>query len=75
MAELASRERLQPALLDRLTDDDTDNRQPEPREARLINKNRLRQAVSGSEGVSFTWSPEVAVYWAALPRNRAGTAL
>ena len=45
MAELASRERLQPALLDRLTDDDTDNRQPEPREARLINKNRLRQAV------------------------------
>jgi type VI secretion system protein ImpF len=45
MAELASRERLQPALLDRLTDDDSENRQPEPREARLINKNRLRQAV------------------------------
>ena len=45
MAELASRERLQPALLDRLTDDDPDNRQPEPREARVINKNRFRQAV------------------------------
>ena len=45
MAELASRERLQPALLDRLTDDDPDNRQPEPREARVISKNRLRQAV------------------------------
>jgi type VI secretion system protein ImpF len=45
MAELASRERLQPALLDRLTDDDPDNRQPEPREARLINKNRFRNAV------------------------------
>ena len=45
MAELASRERLQPALLDRLTDDDPDNRQPEPRESRVINKNRFRQAV------------------------------
>ena len=45
MAELASRERLQPALLDRLTDDDPDNRQPEPREARVINKNRFRNAV------------------------------
>src|SRR5687768_5895393 len=45
MAELASRERLQPALLDRLTDDEPDNRQPEPREARVINKNRFRQAV------------------------------
>lgn len=45
MAELASRERLQPALLDRLTDNDPENRQPEAREARLIGKNRLRQAV------------------------------
>ena len=45
MAELVSRERLQPALLDRLTDDDPDNRQPEPREARVINKNRFRQGV------------------------------
>ena len=45
MAELASRERLQPALLDRLTDEDPDNKQPEPREARVISKNRLRQAV------------------------------
>ena len=45
MAELASRERLQPALLDRLTDDDPENRQPEPREARVINKSRFRKAV------------------------------
>jgi type VI secretion system protein ImpF len=45
MAELASRERLQPALLDRLTDDEPDNRQPEPREARVINRNRFRQGV------------------------------
>src|SRR5688572_26797194 len=45
MAELALRERLQPALLDRLTDDAPENKQPEPREARTINRNRLRQAV------------------------------
>jgi type VI secretion system protein ImpF len=45
VAELASRERLQPALLDRLTDDNPENRQPEPREARVINKNRFRQGV------------------------------
>jgi type VI secretion system protein ImpF len=45
MADLASQERLQPALLDRLTDDDPDNRQPEPRETRLIGKSRLREAV------------------------------
>ena len=45
MAELASRERLQPALLDRLTDDEPDNQKPEPREARVINRARLRSAV------------------------------
>lgn len=45
MAEFASRERLQPALLDRLTDDAPDNRQPEPREARVINKARFRTAI------------------------------
>lgn len=45
MAELASRERLQPALLDRLTDDNPTNRQPEPRETRVIGKSRFRQGV------------------------------
>jgi type VI secretion system protein ImpF len=45
MAELASRERLQPALLDRLIDDDPDNRQPEPRESRVIGRSRFREAV------------------------------
>ena len=44
MAELTSQERLQPALLDRLFDDDPDKKQ-EPREARVITKSRLRQAV------------------------------
>jgi type VI secretion system protein ImpF len=45
MAELTAQERLQPALLDRLTDDDVTNTQPEPRESRVISKARLRQAV------------------------------
>ena len=37
-------ERLQPALLDRLTDDEPGNRQ-EPLEARVLSKRRLRQSV------------------------------
>ncbi|MBI3897451.1 MAG: type VI secretion system baseplate subunit TssE [Gammaproteobacteria bacterium] len=44
MAELTPQERLQPALLDRLTDDDPDNKL-EPREERVINKTKMRQAV------------------------------
>jgi type VI secretion system protein ImpF len=45
MAELAYQDRLQPALLDRLTDNDPDNRQPEPREVRVMTRSRLREAV------------------------------
>jgi type VI secretion system protein ImpF len=45
MAEqLTPQERLQPALLDRLTDDEPDKKL-EPREHRVLSKNRLRQAV------------------------------
>ena len=44
MPELTPQERLQPALLDRLTDDDPTNRQ-EPIEGRVMSKARLRQAV------------------------------
>jgi type VI secretion system protein ImpF len=44
MPELTPQERLQPALLDRLTDDEPDKRQ-EPRERRVMSKPRLRQAV------------------------------
>jgi type VI secretion system protein ImpF len=45
MAEqLTPQERLQPALLDRLTDEEPDKRQ-EPREQRVMSKARLRQAV------------------------------
>ncbi len=45
MAEpLLPQDRLQPALLDRLTDEDPDKKQ-EPREAGVVTKSRLRQSV------------------------------
>lgn len=44
MADLTPQERLQPALLDRLTDDAPDQQQ-ELREQRVISKRRLREAV------------------------------
>ena len=45
MAEqLTPQERLQPALLDRLTDDEPDKK-VEPVERRVLSKNRMRQAV------------------------------
>jgi type VI secretion system protein ImpF len=44
MAELAPRERLQPSLLDRLTDDEPDNT-AEPRERRVLSLRTLRQGV------------------------------
>ena len=40
----APQDRLQPALLDRLTDEEPDKKL-EPREARLLSRSRLRQAV------------------------------
>ncbi|MGQ7932632.1 type VI secretion system baseplate subunit TssE [Paraburkholderia sp. D1E] len=44
MAELTAKERLQPSLLDRLTDDEPDNTQ-ESRERRVLSMRTLRQAV------------------------------
>ncbi|MPY87889.1 MAG: type VI secretion system baseplate subunit TssE [Luteitalea sp.] len=44
MPELTPQERLQPALLDRLTDEEPEQ-QHEPRERRVMSKSRLRQAV------------------------------
>ncbi len=44
MAELALQDRLQPALLDRLADDEPDKK-TEPRENRVVTKNKLRQGV------------------------------
>src|SRR5690349_16293343 len=42
--QLPPQERLQPALLDRLTDDEPD-KLAEPREARVLSKRRLRESV------------------------------
>lgn len=44
MVELTPQERLQPALLDRLTDEEP-HEQQEPREHRVLSRNRFRQAV------------------------------
>jgi type VI secretion system protein ImpF len=44
MAELTPQERLQPALLDRLTDDNPEV-QVESREMRVMSRNRMREAV------------------------------
>lgn len=44
MAELALQDRLQPALLDRLADDEPEMK-TEPRENRVVTKNKLRQGV------------------------------
>jgi type VI secretion system protein ImpF len=44
MAELSLQERLQPVLLDRLTDEEP-LKTKEPREQRVVSKSRLRQAV------------------------------
>ncbi|MEL1265697.1 type VI secretion system baseplate subunit TssE [Pseudoxanthomonas putridarboris] len=45
MAELTTQERLQPSLLDRLTDDEPDKRE-ESRDKRVITAARLRQCVA-----------------------------
>jgi type VI secretion system protein ImpF len=45
MVDLTPQERLQPALLNRLEDDNSAQKKVEPREARLINKAQLREAV------------------------------
>lgn len=52
MAELSARERLQPSLLDRLTDDETDKRE-EPREKRVLGMRGLRRAVLRDLGWLF----------------------
>ena len=44
MAELSLRDRLQPALLDRLTDEEPDKKL-EPRRERVMSKRRMREAV------------------------------
>lgn len=52
MAELTTRERLQPSLLDRLTDDESENRQ-ESRDKRVLSMQSLRRAVLRDLGWLF----------------------
>jgi type VI secretion system protein ImpF len=52
MAELTSKERLQPSLLDRLTDDEPDQ-QHESRDQRVLSANRLRECVLRDLGWLF----------------------
>ncbi|HJN44508.1 MAG: type VI secretion system baseplate subunit TssE [Acidobacteria bacterium] len=52
MADLTPQERLQPALLDRLTDDEPEKRE-EPRARRVMSKSRLRNAVLRDLGWLF----------------------
>lgn len=65
MATLRNQDRLQPALLDRLTDDNPESR-VETAEARVINRNRLRDMVlrdlawlfnATAPGEGFDWEP------------------
>ena len=65
MATLRNQDRLQPALLDRLTDDNPESR-VETADARVINRNRLRDMVlrdlawlvhATSPGEGFDWEP------------------
>ncbi len=52
MAELSAKERLQPSLLDRLTDDESDVTQ-EPRDKRVLSMRGLRRAVLRDLGWLF----------------------
>ena len=71
MPDLVPQERLQPALLDRLIDDDPTNQRPEPPERRVLNRAKLRAAVlrdlswlfnatNHGSGPAFAGAPHVA---------------
>lgn len=67
MAELTPMERLQPALLDRLTDEAPDKKQ-EAREERVITRQKLRAAVLRDLGWLFnTTRPSDNIEWHGLP--------
>lgn len=71
MATLRAQDRLQPALLDRLTDDDPDN-PAETGEARVINRSRLRDLVLRDLAWLFNVvAPGRSVDWNGLPHARA----
>ena len=67
MATLRAQDRLQPALLDRLTDDEPES-QVEAVESRVINRNRLRELVLRDLAWLFnTTRPTEQIEWEALP--------
>jgi type VI secretion system protein ImpF len=67
MPELTPLERLQPALLDRLSDDAPDKTQ-EPREARVITRQKLRTAVLRDLNWLFNATrPSEGIDWDAAP--------
>lgn len=67
MAELTAQERLQPALLDRLTDHAPGNRKPESREERVLSKQQLRGAVLRDLAWLFNSSRPTDIDWAGCP--------
>jgi type VI secretion system protein ImpF len=69
MVELTPQDRLQPALLDRLADDDPGKKQESP-EARVVSKARLRQAVLRDLAWLFNSVQMSDVEWAAFPHVR-----
>jgi type VI secretion system protein ImpF len=71
MALQRAQDRLQPALLDRLTDDDPDAR-TEAGESRVINRNRLRELVLRDLAWLFnSTAPGAAIDWSSAPHARA----
>jgi type VI secretion system protein ImpF len=68
MSQLRAQDRLQPALLDRLTDDAPDERN-EPLEARVIHRQRMRESVLRDLSWLFnTTTPGVAIDFAGAPQ-------
>ena len=71
MATLRAQDRLQPALLDRLTDDNPESR-TESTEARVINRSRLRDLVLRDLAWLFNaTAPGEGVDWDTAPHARA----
>lgn len=70
MSTLRAQDRLQPALLDRLTDDDVDAKS-ETGEARVINRSRLRELVLRDLAWLFNaTAPGSSVDWSRAPHAR-----
>lgn len=70
MSTLRAQDRLQPALLDRLTDDDVESR-TETGDSRVINRNRLRELVLRDLAWLFNCTaPGAAIDWSNAPHAR-----